>query len=185
MGPGEAAAMDPQQRVLLEVAWDALQDAGWDPDGLRGSDVGVFVGSGDSGYQARVTGELEGFRLTGTTLSVLSGRLAYVFGFEGPAVTVDTACSSSLVALHLACAAVRAGECSAALAGGVSVWGSPFLFVDFARQRGLSPDGRCKAFGAAADGVGFSEGAGLLVLERLSVARAKGSSDLGVIRGSR
>jgi acyl transferase domain-containing protein/acyl carrier protein len=184
VGPGEAAAMDPEQRVLLEVGWDALQDAGFDPDVLRGSDVGVFVGSSGSGYEGRVTGELEGFRLTGTTSSVLSGRLAYVFGLEGPAVTVDTACSSSLVALHLACAAVRSGECSAALAGGVSVWGSPYLFVDFARQRGLSPDGRCKAFGAAADGVGFAEGAGLVVVERLSDAVANGRRILGVIRGS-
>ncbi|MEV5840153.1 SDR family NAD(P)-dependent oxidoreductase, partial [Nocardia sp. NPDC052112] len=184
IGPGEAAAMDPQQRVLLEVAWDAMQDAGLDPQALRGTDVGVFAGSSISDYHARVSGDLEGFRLTGTTQSVLSGRLAYVFGFEGPAMTVDTACSSSLVALHLACQALRAGECSMALAGGVSVWGSPYLFVDFARQRALSPDGRSKAYSAAADGVGFAEGAGLVVLERLSDAHANGHRILGVIRGS-
>ncbi|WP_062990523.1 type I polyketide synthase [Nocardia anaemiae] len=184
IGSGEAAAMDPQQRVLLEVAWDAMQDAGLDPKALRGTDVGVFAGSSISDYHARVSGDLEGFRLTGTTQSVLSGRLAYIFGFEGPAVTVDTACSSSLVALHLACQALRAGDCSMALAGGVSVWGSPYLFVDFARQRGLSPDGRSKSYSAAADGVGFAEGAGLVVLERLSDARSRGHRILGVVRGS-
>ncbi|MGI5218908.1 SDR family NAD(P)-dependent oxidoreductase [Nocardia sp. CA-290969] len=184
IGPSEATAMDPQQRVLLEVAWDAVQDAGIDPGSLRGQDIGVFAGASASDYVASVPGELETFRLTGTTQSVLSGRIAYTFGFEGPAVTVDTACSSSLVAIHLACQSLRAGDCSVALSGGVSVWGSPYLYVDFARQRGLSPDGRCKTFSADADGVGFSEGAGLLVLERLSDARAKGRRILGVIRGS-
>ncbi|MEV5839473.1 type I polyketide synthase [Nocardia sp. NPDC052112] len=173
IGPREAEAMDPQQRVVLEVAWAALEDAGIDPVSLRGSDTGVFTGVMHHDYAG-----------VGGAGSLVSGRLAYVLGLEGPAVSVDTACSSSLVAIHQACVALRRGECGTALAGGVTIMATPWLFVEFTRQRALSTDGRCKSFAEAADGVGWAEGAGLLVLERLSDARSRGHRVLGVVRGS-
>ncbi|GAB1639957.1 type I polyketide synthase [Krasilnikovia sp. MM14-A1259] len=190
ISPREAMAMDPQQRILMEVCWEALEHSGIDAENLRGTKTGVFVGGFTSNYAVSLAmsdeglGEYEGHMMTGNLTSVMSGRVAYALGLEGTALTVDTACSSSLVALHLACQAVRSGECTTALAGGITVLVNPGNFFEFSRQQGLAADGRCRAFSADASGTGWSEGAGMIVIERLSDARRQGHHVLAVIRGS-
>ncbi|HEY0452996.1 MAG TPA: SDR family NAD(P)-dependent oxidoreductase, partial [Actinophytocola sp.] len=186
ISPREAMAMDPMQRVVLEAAWEAFEAAGIDTASLAGTATGVYLGAADSEYSALLAGQpgFEGFVMTGTTSSVIAGRVSYVLGLEGPAMTVDTACSSSLVALHLAAQALRLGECSLALTGGVAVLSSAASFSEFAKQGGLAGDGRCKAYSDTADGTGWAEGAGMLVLERRSDAERRGHRILAVVQGS-
>ena len=184
IAPREAVSMDPQQRLMLEVVWEVLERAGIRPQALNESSTGVYLGSMGSDYGQGSLESLDGYVETGQASSVLSGRVSYALGLQGPAMTVDTACSSSLTAVHLACQGLRQGECDLALAGGVQVMSTPARFVEFSRLSGLARDGRCKAFSAGADGAGWSEGCGVLVLKRVSDAERDGDEILAVIRGS-